>query len=49
MTLKQAYDKFMDVAEYGHTRIEAFRMTKEFYIKLLNTDLKRVYTVEDFA
>lgn len=41
MTLKQAYDKFMDVAEYGHTRIEAFRMTKEFYIKLLNTDLKK--------
>lgn len=41
MTLKQAYDQFMDVAEYGHTRIEAFRMTKAFYVKLLNSDLKK--------
>jgi len=41
MTLKQAYDQFMDMAEYGHTRIEAFRMTKEFYVKLLNSDLKK--------
>ena len=41
MTLKQAYDQFMNVAEYGHLHIEAFKMTKEFYIKLLNSDLKK--------
>ena len=41
MTLKQVYDQFMDVAEYGHLHIEAFKMTKEFYIKLLNSDLKK--------
>jgi hypothetical protein len=41
MTLKQKYDQFMDVAEYGHLRIEAFKMTKDFYVKLLNSDLKK--------
>ena len=41
MTLKQVYDQFMDVAEYGHLHIEAFKMTKELYIKLLNSDLKK--------
>ena len=31
----------MDMAEYGYLHIEAFKMTKEFYIKLLNSDLKK--------
>jgi len=41
MTLKQVYDQFMDVAEYGHMHIEAFKMTKDLYLKLLNSDLKK--------
>ena len=41
MNLKEAYERFMDSAEYGHTRIEAYKMTLEFYIKLLNSDLKK--------
>ena len=49
MTLKQAYDQFMNVAEYGHLHIEAFKMTKEFYIKLLNSDLKKTSMLEVFV
>jgi hypothetical protein len=49
MTLKQVYDQFMDMAEYGHTNIEAFKMMKELYIKLLNSDLKKTSMLEVFA
>jgi len=41
MTLKQVYDRFMDSSEYGHTRIEAYKMTLALYVKLLNSDLKK--------
>lgn len=41
MTLKQVYDRFMDSCEYGHTRIEAYKMTLALYVKLLNSDLKK--------
>lgn len=41
MTLKQVYDRFMDSCEYGHTRVEAYKMTLALYVKLLNSDLKK--------
>jgi len=41
MTLKQVYGMFMDSCEYGHTRIEAYKMTLDFYEACLNTDLKK--------
>lgn len=31
----------MDSCEYGHTRIEAYKMTLTLYVKLLNSDLKK--------
>lgn len=41
MTLKQVYERFMDSCEYGHTRVEAYKMTIDLYEKLLNSDLKK--------
>lgn len=31
----------MDSCEYGHTRVEAYKMTLALYVKLLNSDLKK--------
>lgn len=43
MDIQEVYKQFMNVAEYGHTKIEAFIMTKDLYLKLLNSDLKKSY------
>ena len=43
MELREVYGRFMDSAEHGYFRVLAYNMTREFYVKLLNSDLRKSF------
>lgn len=43
MELKEVYGRFMDCSEYSHLRVAFYKMTREFYLKLLNSDCRKSF------
>lgn len=43
MELKEVYGRFMDSSEYSHLRVEFYKMSREFYLKLLNSDCRKSF------
>ena len=43
MELKEVYGRFMDSSEYSHLRVAYYKMSREFYLKLLNSDCRKSF------
>ena len=43
MELKEVYGRFMDSSEYSHLRVAFYKMSREFYLKLLNSDCRKSF------
>jgi hypothetical protein len=43
MELKEVYGRFMDSSEYSHLRVAFYKMSRDFYLKLLNSDCRKSF------
>ena len=43
MELNEVFGQFMNSSEYSHIRVEAYKMSRDFYLKLLNSDLRKSF------